>query len=181
MLTITVPGVEHFDSEKQEFITRGEVVLVLEHSLVSLSKWEETFQKPFLSAETKTDEEVVGYIKCMITSEFPPEEVFSRLSDQNFEAVNGLITDKRTATWFHEEPGSGSPSRETITAELIYYWMTIYNIPFDREYWHLNKLLTLIRVCNVKQQKPKKMSPQDAAAKRRAMNEKRKAELNTTG
>jgi hypothetical protein len=180
VLTIIVPGIEMFDETSQEFKTKGDVVLELEHSLVSLSKWEEIFEKPFLGDAEKTTHEVMEYIKMMTVTPEVPEEVFDKLSEENIVAINNYINAKRTATWFSEAPGAPR-SREVITAELVYHWMITFNIPFECQKWHLNKLFTLIRVCNIKQAKPKKMSRTEIAARNRELNAQRREQFNTTG
>lgn len=181
MLTITVPGPDEvFDEGTKEFTTQGDVVLELEHSLVSLSKWESKFEKPFLDRGDKTSEEVLGYIKAMVLTPDVPEEVFHRLSEENIKSINAYIDAKMTATWFNEPPGPKT-NREIITSELVYYWMTVFHIPFECETWHLNRLFTLIKICNLKQEKPKKMSRSQIAARNRELNARRKAELGTTG
>lgn len=180
MLTITVPGIEMFEEETQEFTTQGDFVLELEHSLVSLSKWEGIYEKPFLGEIDKTTEELLGYIKAMTLIPGVPEDVYLKLSKANMDAINEHINAKMTATWFSEMPGAPK-SREVITAELIYYWMTVFTIPFTCETWHLNRLFTLIRICNIKQSKPKKMSRSDIAARNRELNAQRKAQLGSTG
>jgi hypothetical protein len=179
VLKITVTMSETFDEEAQEFITQG-VDLELEHSLVSLSKWESEFEKPFLSKEDKIDDEVIGYVRCMIlTPEFPPE-VFSKLSSENLEQIKAYIDAKMTATWFNE-PKTAARSREQITSELVYYWLVSYQIPWEAETWHLNRLFTLIKVFNAKNAKPQKMSAKEAAAQRRALNEQRRIQFGTKG
>lgn len=180
MLTVRVLGPEVFDNSKQMFDTEGDVVLDLEHSLVSLSKWESEFEKPFLSTDDKSLNEVIRYIQHMTLTPNVPEEVFHRLSEDNFNAINRYINAKMSATWFNEQPGAPK-SREVITAELIYYWMTVFNIPFECENWHLNRLFTLIKVCNLKQAKPKKMSRAEAAARQRELNAQRRSQLGSKG
>jgi hypothetical protein len=181
MLTITVPGIESYDEKLDKFVTIGDVTLELEHSLVSLSKWESEFEKPFLGKGEKKAEEILAYVRCMVLTPNPPEEFLSKLSKENLEAVNAYIERKMTATWFSEAPGAPKTSREVITAELVYYWMTVFHIPFECETWNLNRLFTLIRICNLKQEKPKKMSRAEVASRNRQLNAQRKAQLGTKG
>jgi len=180
MLVITVGGVESFDEGSSEFVVRGGTPLELEHSLVSLSKWESIHEKPFLGKESKTGAEVMSYVRCMCLTPDPSPELFYKLSKENFEAVDQYINAKMTATWFSDAPGAPG-SRDVITSELIYYWMITFQIPFECERWHLNRLFTLIRVCNVKQAKPKKMSRAALAARNRELNAQRRAQLGSTG
>jgi hypothetical protein len=180
VLTITVGDTESFDDEKQEFVQIGGFELQLEHSLVSLSKWESEFEKPFLGKETKTPEELLGYVRCMVLTENPPEDFLDKLSKENLETINAYMERKMTATWFTEQPGAPKTT-EVITAELLYYWMTAFNIPFECQYWHLNRLFTLIRIANIKQSKPKKMSRSDIAARNRELNRQRREQLGTKG
>lgn len=180
MLTIVVPGVEMFDNQDQLFTTHGDVTLELEHSLVSLSKWEAKYEKPFLSDEEKTTEEVVGYVKAMTLTPEVPDAVWEKLTEENFKAISEYLDSKMTATWFSEIRPQAK-NREIITSELVYYWMITFNIPIECEKWHLNRLFTLIRVCNIKQEKPKKMSRAEVAARNRELNAQRRAQLGTKG
>lgn len=180
MLRIVVAGVEAFDEKSSEFTVEGGTALELEHSLVSLSKWESEHEKPFLGREEKTAEEVVSYVKAMTLTPNVPAEIFSQLSQTNFEEINAYIESKQSATWFSEAPGAPKSS-EVITAELIYYWLTVFNIPFEVETWNLNRLFNLIRICNIKSAKPKKMSKAEQAARQREMNAQRKAQMGTRG
>lgn len=180
MLTITVLGDEHWDEERREFITTNDIVLELEHSLATLSKWESIYNKPFLGKDEKTSEEVLGYIKCMVQTPNPPEEVFYRLSKKNYDAIDEYINAKQTATWFTELPGAPK-TRETITAELVYYWMFSGGVPMECQHWHLNRLFTLLRVISTKSGKPKKMSRSEIARQNAILNEQRKQQLGTSG
>lgn len=180
MLTITVGATGIYDEESRTFGAQGGVELQLEHSLVSLSKWEAIHEKSFLGVSSKTSEEVLSYIECMLLTINPPEEILHQLSQENIQEINGYIDRKMTATWFSEQPGTPK-SREVITAELIYYWMTVFTIPFECETWHLNRLFTLIRVCNIKQAKPTKMSRSEVARRNRTINAQRKAQTGTSG
>lgn len=177
-ISITVPGVESFDEEKQQFVNTEETVLVLEHSLVSLSKWESIFHKPFLGKGEKTPEETIAYIHCMCLDENVPGEVLFRLTQDNVTEINAYIEDQMTATTFREMPGA--PSREIITNELIRYWMITFNVPLEYENRHLNQLFTLIKVINIKNQ-PAKNGPKMSAADRHALNKQRQQQHGTTG
>lgn len=179
MLKLTIPKSEDFNERTSEFEIHPEVVVELEHSLVSLSKWESKWEKPFLGEDEKSDEQTLDYIKFMCLDENLPEEVFSRFTTPMFEKVRDYIQASMTATWFKED--KGRPSREVITSEIIYYWMIQNNVPVEFQYWHLNRLITLLKVCSHKNKPPEKMNPRDAAAKQRALNEARKAKYNTSG
>ena len=180
MLKITIAAEEFYDETTEKFSSVGGIDLELEHSLISLSKWESEFEKPFLTAGTKTNEEVLSYVKMMIlTSDFPPE-IVSRFTSDDLEKVNAYIDSKQSATTFNNTLQSRGRG-ETITAELIYYWMVTFNIPFECELWHLNRLFALIRICNLKNSKPKKMSKSEIAARNRQLNAERRQQLGTTG
>lgn len=180
MLQITIPSQELWDERKQEFVETKEQTLQLEHSLVSLRKWESKWCKRFLSKEEKTAEETIDYIRCMTLTQNVNPEVYSFLTKENIEQINAYIEAPMTATYFSEDR-NGKPSREHITAEVIYYWMIALNIPFECQKWHLNSLLTLIRVCNVKSQPPKKMSKRDIMSRNAALNAARRKQFGTTG
>lgn len=180
MLKIVLPAVEGWDEKTETFVDCiEECVLELEHSLVSISKWESKWHKPFLSSD-KTDEETLDYIKCMTLTKDVSSDVYTRLTAENIQQVNEYIEDSMTATTFAKEQRNSS-SREIVTAELIYYWMIALNIPIQFENWHLNRLLTQIRVCEIKSQPPKKMSKSETMRRNRALNEARRKRLNTKG
>lgn len=174
-----VPGLELYDEVKNEFIYKNEQQIQLEHSLISISKWESKWNKPFLDGKDKTEEEIIDYIKCMTINKVNDMEVYDRLSTLNVYDINKYIESKMTATTFSNE--SKSTNREIITSELIYYWMVSYNIPFECQKWHLNRLLTLIKVCNVKNNPPKKIGKQELINRNRELNRKRKEQYNTKG
>lgn len=180
MLQIVIPAVEYYDEVKEEFISAKEQTLQLEHSLVSLSKWESKWCKVFLSKQEKTPEETMDYIKCMTITQNVNPEVYSRLTQSNMDEIQQYIAAPMTATYFSKN-AAGRSSGEQVTSELIYYWMIALNIPFECQKWHLNRLLTLIRVCNVKNQPPKKMSKREIMSRNASLNAARKQQLNTTG
>lgn len=181
MLQIIVPlSPEGWDEQKQEFVEPKTKILQLEHSLISLSKWESKWCKPFLTNADKSYEETLDYIKFMTLTPNVNPEVYDYISMENMRDINNYIGAPMTATTFSEDR-NGKPSREIITSELIYYWMITLNIPFECQKWHLNRLLTLIRVCNVKNAPPKKMSKRDIISRNAALNAARRKQLNTKG
>lgn len=183
MLEIVVEGEELWDDENECFIPVNSVILHLEHSLVSLSKWESKIKKPFLETEDKTLEEMLFYIKCMTVTKNVKDEVYTRLSDKNFQEINDYINDPMTATWFNDR--NTPPGRKQIqTAEVIYYQMLANGIPMECQKWHLNRLITLIRVFNVKNNPEtanKKRSRKEIAREYRDLNAKRRAMYNSKG
>lgn len=182
MLTIIIPGNEFWDEAKEQFVMTDDTTLELEHSLASLSKWESIWEKPFLSGEEKTNEETFSYIECMSLDSNVDPIVYKSITKDNVLLINEYISRKFTATTFHEPPGSQTRrNREVITAEIVYYWMTVAVIPFECQYWHLNRLLTLIRVISLKNEPKKKMGRREQAAQQRMLNAQRQAKLNTSG
>lgn len=182
MLQITIPAFEGFDNRTGEFIYEKEQVLCLEHSLVSLSKWESKWHKPFLSSEQKSTEEVLDYVRCMTITQNVDPKVYTRLTEANVKEINAYIEDPMTATWFNK--GNNQPSKknsEQITSELVYYWMVALQIPFECQKWHLNRLLVLIRICNIKNQPAKKMNRREVASRNTALNAARRKQLGSSG
>lgn len=180
MLQITVPSRELWNEKTQEFIQTKECVLQLEHSLVSISKWESKWNKVFLTKKEKTKEEIIDYVKCMTITQNVDPSIYNYLSNDNIDKINEYIYAPMTATWFSKE-GKGRGSGEQVTSELIYYWMISLNIPFECQKWHLNRLLTLIRVCNIKNTPPKKMSKRALLQRNAKLNAERLKQFNTNG
>jgi len=180
MLQITIPGVDMFNEITNEFYSTKDVTLVLEHSLVSLSKWESKWHKPFLIKDNKNKEEILDYIQCMTITQNVDPNVYKLMTQEIIDEIGSYIENPMTATTFAKNK-DGRINREIITAEIIYYWMIVLNIPVEFQKWHLNKLLTLINVCNIKNQPAKKMSKAELAARNRQINAQRKAKLGTGG
>lgn len=180
MLYVTIPAREHYDEVNNKFITNKEQKLQLEHSLVSVSKWESKWHKSFMSNDTRTYEETIDYIRCMTITQNVDPDIYNYITDDIVLRVNEYISDPMTATWFSEDR-TGRRSSETITSELVYYWMIALNIPKECEKWHLNRLLTLIRICNIKNQPPKRMSKRETSSRYAALNKARRQQLNTRG
>ena len=180
MLQITIPATEQWDEYKEEFVTTKEQTLKLEHSLISVAKWESKWHKSFLSSKEKTAEEIIDYVRCMTLTPNVRPEVYSCLTKELMEQIFEYINAPMTATVLPKNSHRRT-SREPITAELIYYWMIALNIPFECQKWHLNRLLTLIKVCNIKNQPPKKMSKREIMSRNAALNAARRQQLNTKG
>lgn len=183
MLKLTILGEDSWDEEQQMFIYPNAIVLELEHSLVSLSKWESIWEKPFMGSEAKTTEETIGYIQAMCLTPDVPPEVFQTLDNDHYRQVDKYINAKMSATWFADPIGGpkGPAKREIVTSEVLYYWIFSAQIDVSVEHWHLSRLFTLLKVFNEKNAPPKNMKKADAAAQRRMLNEQRKSKLNTTG
>lgn len=181
MLKLTIPAcAEQYDELHNRFIpSTKEQTLSLEHSLVSISKWEAKWHKPFLGKEPKTMEESIDYVRCMTLTQNVDPNVYTALTPQLLAEVSAYIEESMTATTFPK--GNRPLSREIITSEIIYYWMVSYNIPFECQKWHLSRLLTLINVCNVKNAPTKNMSPRETMVRNRALNAARRKKLNTRG
>lgn len=178
MLQITIPAVEVFNSKTDEFVTIKEQKITLEHSLVSISKWESKWKKPFISKKEKTVEEIIDYVRCMCLTQNVDSRVFNNLSEENVKEIRAYIEDPMTATTL---PKDGKQGKEVITSELIYYCMIACNIPIEFQKWHLNRLMTLIRVCEIKNSPQKKMSRKEILARNKALNDARRKKLGTTG
>ena len=181
MLQLDVILSDSYDETTNEFVTDTRP-LKLEHSLSSLSKWESKYEKPFLTKEEKTEEEIFDYVRMMAIEETAPE-VFDNLTNEHYLLINAYINAKQTATWFgtQKKPKRNS---QTVTSELIYYWITSYEIPWVVETWHINRLFTLIEVFNEERgskEKKKRGPGESMAAERHRLNEARKAEMQSKG
>lgn len=180
MLRLTIPDKEYFDEKTETFSYKPGRTIQLEHSLISISKWESKWHKPFLSNAEKTVEERLDYIRCMtITQNVPPDDYYS-LGKRELDIVDEYVNDPMTATTFGGNDKK-KPNNKPVTSEVIYYWMTVYGIPFDCEKWNLNRLMTLIRVCDDKQSPKKKKSKNEIINNYRALNEARRKKYNTRG
>lgn len=182
MLELTIGGKEWFNESTGEFFVFPEHHLTLEHSLLSVSKWESKWRIPFLDDKTpKTLEQSVDYIRCMAIGKAPAVIDPRGITQEQMQKVNNYIGDTQTATFVRRRTKSRPPVREPITSELIYYWMVTYNIPFECQKWHLSRLLTLVDVCVFKNEKPEKMSSAELAKRNRAINKARCAKHHTRG
>ena len=174
MLQITIPEREFFNEKTEEFMSVKRQTLQLEHSLISISKWESKWCKPFLGKDEKTNEEMIDYVRCMTINQNVDPMIYWAIPRDEMERIKEYIFAPMTATWFKEPERRGS-SRKVITSELIYYWMIAQNVPLECEKWHLNRLFTLLRICSEKNAPQKKMSKKQAAAQQRSLNAQRHA------
>lgn len=183
MLEIKVPiSEEEWDEEKEEFIEAKYCTLRLEHSLLSISKWESKWCKSFIAAKTLTDEEIIDYIKCMTITQNVDPEVYNHLTIENQHQIKAYIDAPMTATHIADDP-KGAANRDVVTSELIYYWMMSLNIPMECQKWHLNRLITLIKVFNVKNQPPDKrrMSKSELMSRNAAINAANRKRFSSKG
>lgn len=180
MLQIEIPDGELFDEQKEVFVKIKGSTLQLEHSLVSLAKWESKWKIPFLSDKEKTREQTIDYIRCMTLTQNVNPLIYLCITNDNIHAVNEYINDSMTATWFSKKDKK-KPSNQVITAEIIYYWMVALQIPFECQKWHLNRLLTLVHVCDEKNAPATKMSKKDIMKRNSSLNAARRARLHSKG
>lgn len=186
MLKIIVPGEELYDPVKERFHIVKETELTLEHSLISLSKWEMKHQKPFLPSSPLapvqvTPEEMLDYIRCMTLTQNVDLNVYNALSSANLEEIKAYMANPMTATKISQKPGGKKGAQRVITSELIYAWMAILRIPYTCEKWHLNRLLTLIQVTSIEQEPPEKMDPKRMMSQQKALNTARRAKFKSKG
>lgn len=178
MLEITITRPELYDDKNCTFIEPCSTTISLEHSLISISKWESKWNKPFLATKDKTEEEIIDYVRCMTTTQKVNPDMYNYITNKQYEEIGVYVNADMTAT---KLPPSSKKNREIVTSELIYYWMVTLNIPFECQKWHLNRLLTLINVCNIKNSPPKKMSRQEIAQRNTELNAQRRKALGIQG
>lgn len=187
MLTVTIPDYEGFNQETQEFISVKGATLQLEHSLISLKKWEQKWHVPFLQNENKTSAQILDYIRCMTINPGVDPRLYYVIPPNIVKTITDYINDPMTATWFNDKTksdgkiGAQNKKGEIVTAEIIYYWMISLNVPVEFQKWHLNSLLTLIRVINVKNGPAQKMNQKEWARQRSALNAARRAKHHSAG
>lgn len=181
MLEITIPATDLWDDELEEFIPVKECTLLLEHSLISVSKWESKWHKAFMTKNNKTHEEIIDYVRCMTLTKNVDENVYYALTDKNISQIQQYIDNPMSATIINKPSKNGKTNNDVLTSEVIYYYMIAAQIPFECEKWHLNRLIKLIEVCGIKNEPPKKMSRGEILSRNRELNAKRKMQLNTTG
>jgi len=180
MLYLNLPDVEEWDEKTEQFLIVKGTTLQLEHSLVSISKWESKWHKAFLTRTEKTPEETIDYVKCMTLTQNVDPAIYDYIALHCMGKIYEYVEEPMTATTFYNDKND-KKSRDVVTAELIYYWMIALEIPVDFQKWHINRLLTLVRVCNLKNKKPQKMSKGDIMRRNSALNAARKAKLGTSG
>ena len=183
MLTVTIPSSECWDPLKEEFIQVKETTLQMEHSLLSVAKWESKWHKAFLGMDQKTDEELRDYFRCMTLTQNVDPTIFRVIDASTAKQIEQYIEDPMTGTTFNDrlKEGQSRGPKEIVTAELIYYWMITYQIPFECQKWHLNRLMTLIRVCSIKNAPDKKMSKSQIYSRNGALNAARRSKLHSKG
>lgn len=181
MLTIVIPGDESWDDESEKFRYDDGVVLEFEHSLVSVSKWEARYHKLFLTDDSKSNEEMVGYLECMLVTPGVSPETLERLTEDDIRRIDEYINNPMTGSVVSSIDQPGPKSSERISSELVYFWMSQFQIDMECEHWHLNRLFTLIKIHHAKTQKPKKMSRKSHAQQMAEVNAQRRAKMGTNG
>ena len=177
---IVIPGRELWDRKNNVFVYTEDKTITIEHSLVSISKWEAKWHIPFFGKEEKTREQIVDYIKCMTLTQNVDDDIYNYLTNSNIQEINDYLANPMTATWFREIKNKRSDNR-VVTSEVIYYWMIALNIPVEFQKWHINRLITLIKVCNEENKPKNKMPLRDVYARNKALNEARRAQMHSKG
>lgn len=180
MLELVIKPPELWDERNEEFINLEPVTIQVEHSLESLAAWESKWHKPFLGQDERSKEETIDYIKCMTLTPNVDPKIYDYLDNTAIKSVSKYIEDSMTATWFTNRKLPPASS-EQVTAEIIYYWMIAFNVPFECAKWHLNRLLTLIRVCEAKSRKAEKIPRNEQLRSQTALNKARRQKYKTRG
>ena len=180
MIEIYVPERELYDEVNEVFITTKPCILQLEHSLLSVSRWESKWRKSFFANEEKTRAESLDYIRCMTINRNVDSYVYQLLSNKDLDRISEYIDASLTATTFHRYK-KAPPNRQIITSELIYSWMVTYNIPFECQKWHLSRLMTLIEILNIQNSPQKKMGKNEILRSNAELNRARRAKLHSKG
>ena len=179
MLEIIVPANEIYLPAENRFVAIPSCTLTLEHSLISIAKWEAKWHTPYLNAKKRSSAQEFDYIRCMVVGPVKNDYVFSVLTPENIAQIRAYMEESMTATTFSK--GQRSTSREVVTAEILYCRMFANNIPMECQKWHLNRLLTLIRVCSIKNAPSKKMGKNSILSRNAQLNAARRQQLNTRG
>lgn len=181
MLQIHIKDSEFFNEETFEFSTIKGQTLTLEHSLVSISKWESKWCKPFLDKKEKTTEEMYSYIECMSITPIQNPEILKSLTVSDLNKIRDYISNPMTATEIKKPKTPTKKSSSILTSELIYYEMIAFQIPFECQKWHINRLLKLIEICSIKNTPSKKMSKSEIAKRNSELNAQRRSKWNSAG
>ena len=180
MLQLFIPKAEYWDEKKEEFVYVGkDVTLKLEHSLISISKWEAKWHVSFFQSE-KTNEMLLSYIECMTLNSDVDQSIYLRLTKEHYDQINKYLSDSMTASTV-KDIKKHPRTNEILTSELIYYYMIQYGIPVEFEKWHINRLIMLIKICGAKGDSGAKMSRSEIFKQNKALNEARKAKWHTRG
>lgn len=180
MLTLDIKGREYYDSDKEEFFKVPDTRITLEHSLISISKWESEFERPFMKDDVKSQDELLYYIKCMAVDCVVNDDILLSFSQNDYDTLKQYMAKNMTATTISNS-NNNKRNRDIITSEVLYYRMIALQIPFECQYWHINRLLMLINVCSLKNEPGKKLNKADLANQNRAINAARRNKLGTSG
>lgn len=181
-------GDELFDEETNTFLHPVGKKLHLEHSLLSISKWEAEWEIPFLNTD-KTSEQSLSYIKCCVLDDDFDELLLNTLSDKNILDFNAYLSKGMTAKKIIDLRSSLSQKRKSrrpasqkaLTSEDIYYSMIQFHVWKECEEWPLQRLLSLLQLCSLKSNSTGEMSKSDQAKFYREENARRKAKYHTNG
>lgn len=180
ILVLEFPEYDQFDRVTEEFVTFPPARLTLVHNLLSIVRWESKWKRSFVDRPPSSVDEVIDYVECMADGQPSVPHMLERLTRDHTEAIKAYIADPMSASVMLSRPGQ-TKSSEKMTSDLIYYYMVTFQIPFEAEEWHLNRLLMLIRICNAKQSAGQKTNSKSAASQRAALNRARRARAGSRG